>query len=61
MSEMIVGPTSENVQAALGVGGGCFEGFWCWPVDAAFISAMCWDQAVEMVLGQPEMGRSYSR
>ncbi len=46
-------PMLGSVQAALGAGG-CFEGFWCWPVDAPFISAMGWDQAVEVVRGQPE-------
>jgi CTP:molybdopterin cytidylyltransferase MocA len=46
-------PMLASVQAALGAGG--FDGgFWCWPVDAPFISAMGWDQAVETVRGQPE-------
>ncbi len=46
-------PMLASVQAALQAGG-CIEGFWCWPVDAPFISAMGWDQAVEAVRGQPE-------
>ncbi len=46
-------PMLASVQAALAAGGFA-GGFWCWPVDAPFISQMGWDQAVETVRGQPE-------
>ncbi len=41
-------PMLQSVRAALRLGK-FGEGFWCWPVDAQFISPMGWDQAVETV------------
>ena len=47
-------PMLASIQAALREGG-CDEGFWCWPVDAPFLSPAGWVQAVEAVQGMPEM------
>lgn len=45
------GPMLASVQAALRQGG--FDaGFWCWPVDAPFLSAPGWVMAVEGVQTQ---------
>ncbi|MCZ6532160.1 MAG: nucleotidyltransferase family protein [SAR324 cluster bacterium] len=46
-------PMLQSVRAALRLGK-FGEGFWCWPVDAPFITAMGWDQSVETVRGEPE-------
>ena len=45
-------PMLVSIQAALREGG-CDDGFWCWPVDAPFLSPAGWMQAVEAVEGMP--------
>ena len=46
-------PMLASVQAALRQGG--FDaGFWCWPVDAPFLSEPGWVMAVEGVQTQPD-------
>lgn len=47
-------PMLQSVQAALGAGD-CEQGFWCWPVDAPFISAPAWVQVVEAAEAMPEV------
>ena len=47
------GPMLASVQAALRLGG--FDaGFWCWPVDAPFLSEPGWVMAVEGMQTQPD-------
>ena len=43
-----------SLQAALKTGS-WGEGFWCWPVDAPFLSPAGWVQAVEAAEGMPEV------
>ena len=46
-------PMMASVQAALNTGD-CGDGFWCWPVDAPFLSAPGWVRALEAVEGAPD-------
>lgn len=47
-------PMMASVKAALRAGD-CGGGFWCWPVDAPFLSAPGWVMAVEAVEGLPDV------